>query len=98
MDKKAHIYYYQGFYLTNRRRIRIAYEPLNIIRKRDFCVHFHWLLNVIYSRTHTQLMCVYCNRSQKTSQRVDNNDHATQQSLLRLVSYVFVLYTLRRHP
>ena len=34
---------------------------------------------------------VYCNRSQKTSQRVKNNSHATR---LRLVSYVFVLYTL----
>ena len=29
-------------------------------------------------------VCVYCNRSQKTSQRVKNNSHATR---LRLVSY-----------
>ena len=34
---------------------------------------------------------VYCNRSQKTSQRVKNNSHTTR---LRLVSYFFVLYTL----
>ena len=39
-------------------------------------------------------VCVYCNRSQKTSQRVKNNSHATR---LRLVSYFFVLYTLWRH-
>ena len=39
-------------------------------------------------------MCVYCNRSQKTSQRVKNNSHATR---LRLVSYFFVLYTLWHH-
>ena len=32
-------------------------------------------------------VCVYCNRSQKTSQRVKNNSHATR---LRLVSYFFV--------
>ena len=38
--------------------------------------------------------CVYCNRSQKTSQRVKNNSHATR---LRLVPYFFVLYTLWRH-
>ena len=40
--------------------------------------------------------CVYCNRSQMTSQRVKNNSHATR---LRLVSYFFqfVLYTLWRH-
>ena len=37
--------------------------------------------------------CVYCNRSQKTSQRVKNNSHATR---LRLVSYFLVLYTLWR--
>ena len=37
---------------------------------------------------------VYCNRSQKTSQRVKNNSHTSR---LRLVSYFFVLYTLRRH-
>ena len=30
-------------------------------------------------------MCVYCNRSQKTSQRVKNNSHAT---LLHLVDIV----------
>ena len=36
---------------------------------------------------------MYCNRSQKTSQRVKNS-HATR---LRLVSYFFVLYTLWRH-
>ena len=35
-------------------------------------------------------VCVYCNRSQETSQRVKNNNHATR---LRLVSYFFVLYT-----
>ena len=39
-------------------------------------------------------VCVYCSRSQKTSQRVKNNSHATR---LRLVSYFFVLYTLWRH-
>ena len=39
-------------------------------------------------------VCVYCNRSQKTSQRVKNNSHATR---FRLVSYFFVLYTLWRH-
>ena len=26
-----------------------------IIQQRDFCVHFHWSLTVIYSRTHTQM-------------------------------------------
>ena len=35
-------------------------------------------------------MCVYCNRSQKMSQRVKNNSHTTR---LRLVTYFFVLYT-----
>ena len=40
------------------------------------------------------LLYVYCNRSQKTSQRVKNNSHATR---LCLVSYFFVLYTLWRH-
>ena len=35
--------------------------------------------------------CVFCNRSQKTSQCVKNNSHATR---LRLVSYFVVLYTL----
>ena len=41
------------------------------------------------------LVCiVYCNRSQKTSQRIKNNSHATQ---LWLVSHFFVLYTLWRH-
>ena len=39
-------------------------------------------------------VCVYCNRSQKTSQRVKNNSHATR---IRLVSYFFVLYTLWQH-
>ena len=39
-------------------------------------------------------VCVYCNRSQKTSQRVKNNSHATR---LCLVSYFLVLYTLWRH-
>ena len=38
--------------------------------------------------------CVYCKRSQKTSQRVKNNSHATR---LRLVSYFLVLYTLWRY-
>ena len=42
-----------------------------------------------FSRVH-----VYCNKSQKTSQRVKNNSHATR---LRLVLYFFVLYTLWRH-
>ena len=38
---------------------------------------------------------VYCNKSQKTSQRVKNNNHTTR---LRLVSYFLVLYALdRRH-
>ena len=36
-------------------------------------------------------VCVYCNRSQKTSQRLKNNSHATR---FRLVSYVFVLYAV----
>ena len=36
-------------------------------------------------------MCVYCNRSQKTSQRVKNNLHATQ---LHLVSYFLFLYKM----
>ena len=31
-------------------------------------------------------VCVYCNRSQNTTQRVKNNSHATR---LRLVSYTF---------
>ena len=39
-------------------------------------------------------VCVYYNRSQKSSQRVKNSSHVTR---LRLVSYLFVLYTLRRH-
>ena len=39
-------------------------------------------------------VCVYCNWSQKTSQRVKNNSHVTR---LRLVPYFFVLYTLWRH-
>ena len=34
-------------------------------------------------------VCVYCNRSQKTSQRVKNNSHATR---LRIVSY-FLFFT-----
>ena len=34
-------------------------------------------------------VCVYCNRSQKTSQRVKNNNHATR---LRLVSYFFQFF------
>ena len=34
-------------------------------------------------------LCVYCNRSQKTSQRVKNNSHATR---LRLVIY-YIQYT-----
>ena len=37
---------------------------------------------------------VYCNKSQRTSQRVKNNDHTTR---LRLMSYFFVLYTLWCH-
>ena len=36
-------------------------------------------------------VCVYCNRSQKTSQRVKNNSHVTR------LTYFFVLYTLWRH-
>ena len=36
----------------------------------------------------------YCNRKQKTSQRVKNNSHPTR---LRFVLYVFVLYALWRH-
>ena len=39
-------------------------------------------------------MHVYCNRSQKTSQRVKNSSHATR---LHLVSHFFVLYKLWRH-
>ena len=39
-------------------------------------------------------VCVYWNRSQKTSQRVKNNSHTTR---LRLVTYFLVLYTLWRH-
>ena len=38
-------------------------------------------------------VCVYCNRSQKTSHRVKNNSHTTR---LCLVSYFFVLYMLWR--
>ena len=45
------------------------------------------------SRLHFSVR-VYCNRSQKTSQRVKNNSRATR---LRLVSYFLVLYTLWRH-
>ena len=37
---------------------------------------------------------MYCDRSQKTSQRGKNNSHATR---LHLVSYFFYLCTLRRH-
>ena len=37
---------------------------------------------------------MYCNRSQKTSQRVKNNGHATR---LHVMSYFSVLYTLWRH-
>ena len=42
------------------------------------------------SRLHFNSVCVYCNRSLKTSQRVKNNSHATRVVL-------FVLYTLWRH-
>ena len=44
------------------------------------------------NRSHFSL-CMYCNRSQKTSQCVKNNSHATQ---LRLVSYFLFFYTLWR--
>ena len=39
--------------------------------------------------SHVVLFVLYCNRSQKTSQRVKNNSHATR---LRLVSY-FLFFT-----
>ena len=43
---------------------------------------FYWIKT---NRLHFPV-CVYCNRSQKTSQRVKDNSHATR---LRLVSYFF---------
>ena len=49
-----------------------------------------WFLLYKTNRQHFSV-CVYCNRSQKTSQRVKNNSHATR---FHLVSYFFVLYTL----
>ena len=42
-------------------------------------------------------VCVYCNRSQKTSQRVKNNSHATLLRSSRVVRCVYVFYTLWRH-
>ena len=57
------------------------------------CVHTYYIFHTYYIITfkHTYYIfpCVYCNRSEKTSQCVKNSNHATR---LRLVSY-FLFFT-----
>ena len=77
---KGHVHRWRQIHVRSRQQICFSFfmPPKFFNKLSEFLLYKT-------NRLHFSL-CVYCNRSQTTSQRVKNNSHATR---LRLVSYFF---------